>query len=158
MAQESVAIMRALNNQMMLTVSLNYLGIVYLAAGDLGAAHDALVEVIQQAWKHGYLGHLMNAFYSVAEWLVLASQTLDRSAALEHQSLAVAALHCVRTHKATWHFFKDKAAQLQEKIEVSLPADVLATAIAHGQNATVEEMVDKILDAISNSAPEKAQG
>jgi predicted ATPase len=62
MAQEAVAIMQALNSQMMLTVSLSWLGAVYLVAGDFAAAHDALVEVIQRAWEHGYLAHLMNAF------------------------------------------------------------------------------------------------
>jgi len=72
---------------------------------------------------------------------VQESHTLDRPAALEHQALAVAALHCVRTHKATWHFFKDKAAQLQAEIEESLPADLCAAAIACGQSCTLEELV-----------------
>ena len=141
LAQESVAIQRAINNQMQLTLSLNYLGVAFLAAGDPKAARKALVEAIQGAWKHDYLFNLMTGFYYVAELLVQESHTLDRPAALEHQALAVAALHCVRTHKATWHFFKDKAAQLQAEIEESLPADLCAAAIACGQSCTLEELV-----------------
>lgn len=141
--------MQALNNQMMLTVSLGWLSVAYLAAGDLAATHGALVEVIQRAWEHGYLFTLMNGFYYVAELLVQESHTLDRPAALERQALAVAALHCIRTHKATWQFFKDKAAQLQAKIEESLPIDVRAAAIARGQSCTVEEMVATLLEAVA---------
>ncbi|MCE7979590.1 MAG: hypothetical protein DYG89_00240 [Caldilinea sp. CFX5] len=145
LAQEAVAIERAINNQIHLTLSLNYLGVAYLSAGDLKAARNALVEAIQRAWQHGYLFNLMIGFYYVAEWLVQESHTLDGPAALERQALAVAALCCVRTHKATWQFFKDKAAQLQAKIEDALPADLRATAIARGQSCTLEEMVSVLL-------------
>ncbi|MCB0188429.1 MAG: hypothetical protein KDE31_29365, partial [Caldilineaceae bacterium] len=129
---------------------LNYLGVAFLAAGDLKAARKALVEAIQRAWQHGYLFNLMNGFYYVAELLVQESQALDQLAALEHQALAIAALCCVRTQAATWHFFKDKAAQLQAKIEAALPADLRATAIARGQNSTVEEMVNVLLAEANN--------
>jgi tetratricopeptide (TPR) repeat protein len=148
LTQEAVAIERAINNQMHLSLSLNYLGVAFLAAGDRKAARKALAEAIQRAWQHGYLFNLMNGFYYVAELLVQESQTLDRPAALEHQTLAVAALHCVRTHKATWQFFKDKAAQLQAKIETALPADVRTRAITRGQHSTVEEMVATLLAAM----------
>ncbi|MFN8490783.1 MAG: tetratricopeptide repeat protein [Caldilineaceae bacterium] len=148
LAQEAVAIQRAIHNQMHLSLSLNYLGVAFLAAGDLHAARKALAEAIQRAWKHGYLFNLMNGFYYVAELLVQESQTLDRPAALEHQALAVAALHCVRTHKATWKFFKDKAARLQAKIERMLPAEVRTAAIERGTGSTLDEMVNAVLGAV----------
>jgi len=149
LAQEAVTIMRAVNNRMMLTVELSWLSVAYLAAGDLAAAHDTLVEVIQRAWEHGYLAQLMNAFYYVAEWLVLGSNPLNLPAAFERQSLAVTVLSCVRTQAATWHYFKDKAAQLQAKIEDALPADLRATAIARGQSCTLEEMATTLLEAMA---------
>jgi hypothetical protein len=134
---------------MMLTVSLSWLGAVYLVAGDFAAAHDALVEVIQRAWEHGYLAHLMNAFYYVAEWLVAEKRSVDSPSALEARALAVTVLNFVRPQTETWQFFKDKAAQLQAKIEESLPADLRATAIARSQTATLEVMVAILLGEVA---------
>lgn len=147
LTQEAVTIAQAVNSQMVLTLCLNYLGVAKMAAGDLAAARSALMEAIQRAWAHRYLYNLMNAFYYVAEWLVLESKPLDHPAALDRHALAVTALSCVRSQAATWHFFKDKAAQLQAKIEAALAADVRATAIARGQSCTLEEMVATLLDA-----------
>lgn len=149
LAQESVATTRALNNQMMLTLSLDWLSAAYLAAGDWAAAHDALVEVIQRAWEHGYLAQLMNAFYYMAEWLVAEKRNLDSPSALEYKALAVTVLSFVHPQKETWQFFKDKAAQLQAEIEGALPADVCVTAIARGQSCTLEEMVATLLEAMA---------
>ncbi|MEZ4867846.1 MAG: AAA family ATPase [Caldilineaceae bacterium] len=148
--QKAVAIARAVNSQMVLTLCLNYLGVALMAAGDLAAARTALTEAIQRAWAHRYLYNLMNAFYYVAEWLVLKIHALDRPGALEHQALAVTTLSCVRTQTVTWQFFKDKATQLQAEIEESLPADLCTTAIARGQSCTLEEMVNVLLAEVDN--------
>lgn len=145
LTQEAVAIAQAVNSQMVLTLCLNYLGVALMAAGDLTAACRALMEAIERAWAQRYLYNLMNAFYYVAELLVLESNALDHSAALERQALAVTALSCVRTQPATWHFFNEKAAQLQAKIEEELPADMCATAIASGQSCALEDLVATLL-------------
>ncbi|MEZ4726093.1 MAG: hypothetical protein R3E79_03045 [Caldilineaceae bacterium] len=158
LTQEAVTIAQAVNSQMVLTLCLNYVGVALMAAGDLPAACSALMEAIQRAWAHRYLYNLMTAFYYVAELFMAENHNVDSLSALECNALAVTVLSFVCIQPATWHFFKDKAAQLQAKIAASLPADVCATAIACGQNATVEEIVDKILDAVRNSAPAKAQG
>ncbi|MCE7979599.1 MAG: hypothetical protein DYG89_00285 [Caldilinea sp. CFX5] len=147
LTQEAVAIARAADTQMVLTLCLNYLGVALMAAGDLTGARRALSEAIHRAWEHGYLYNLMNAFYYVAELFVLESTSLDRPLALERQTLAITTLSCVRTQVTTWHFFKDKAAQLQAQIVGALPADLCATAIAHGQTATVAAMVATLLGA-----------
>ncbi|MEZ4867858.1 MAG: tetratricopeptide repeat protein [Caldilineaceae bacterium] len=150
LAQEAVAIERTANNQMHLSLSFNYLGVALLAAGDLKAARKALVEAIQRAWQHGYLFMLMIGFYYAAELLVQESQTLELPSALQLQALAVTTLIYVRTHKATWRFYKDKAAQLQAKIEEALPGDLCAAAIACGQSCTLEEMVNVLLAEADN--------
>ncbi|MEZ4620169.1 MAG: hypothetical protein R2867_32330 [Caldilineaceae bacterium] len=156
LAQEAVAIEQAINDQMHLTLSFNYLGVAFLAAGDLKAARKALVEAIQRGWKHGYLFMLMIGFYYVAELLVKESHILDQPNALECQALAVTALICVRTHKATWRFYKDKAAQLQAKIEKALPTDLCATAIAQGQTSAVAELVTILLSAVAKESDQAA--
>jgi len=145
LAQESVAIMRSVNNQMMLTMSLNCLSIAYLAAGDFVATRNTLVEVVRRAWEQGYLFSLMIALYYLAELWVLESQPPAQPGALDRQTLAVTTLSCVRTQPATWHFFKEKAAQLQAQIENTLPVDLRAAAIARGQTCTLDEMVATLL-------------
>lgn len=149
LTQEAVTIAQAVNSQMVLTLCLNYLGVALMAAGDLTAARRALMEAIERAWAQRYLYNLMNAFYYVAELLVLESNTPDRPAALERQALAVTALSCVRTQPATWHFFKEKAAQLQAKIGEAVPTEVRAIAIARGKNSTLGEMVATLLEAVA---------
>jgi len=148
-AQEAVIITHTVNSQMILTLCLNYWGVVLSAAGDLAAARRSLVEAVQRAWAHRYLYNLMTAVYYLAELLVLESRTLDPPGALERQTLAITALSCVRTQAATWHFFKDKAAQLQAQIEGALPADLRATASVCGQTSTLEEIVTTLLDALA---------
>lgn len=146
--QEAVAIMRAVNNRMMLTVELSWLSVAYLAAGDLAAAHDTLVEVIQRAWEHRYIAQLMNAFYFAAEWLVAENRSVDSASILECKSLAVSVLTFMRSQTETWQFFKEKATQLQAEIAEALPADLCAAAIARGQSCTVEEIVNAVLTAM----------
>jgi len=144
LAQEAVATTRAVNSQMMLTLSLNYLGTALIAAGDFVRARHTLIEAIQRAWDHQYFYNLMTAFYYFAELLVLESHSADPPVALERKGLAVALLSCVRTQTATWQIFKDKAAQLQAEIEGTLPAEMCATAIARGQSSTLDEMVNAL--------------
>lgn len=145
LAQEAVALMREINNQIALTGCVIFLGVVLFAAGDLMAVRRTLLEAVQQAWNHQIIYSLMTAFYYFAELLVLESQTLDRPVMLERQALAYTVLSCVCTHKATWHFFKDKAAKLQARIEDALPADLRTAAIARGQSCTLEEIVATLL-------------
>jgi tetratricopeptide (TPR) repeat protein len=101
LTQETLAIARAANMQMVLTLCLNYLGVALMAAGDLAGAHRALSEAIERAWAHRYFYNLMNAFYYVAELSLLESNTLDQPAALECQTVVVTAFSCVRTQAAT---------------------------------------------------------
>ena len=146
LAREGVAITREVNSQMMLTLSLNYLGAALLAAGDWVAARHTLLEAIQRAWDHQYFYNLMNAFYYFAEMLVLETNDSNLPVALERKALVVTVLSCVRTQAATWQIYRDKAAQLQAEIEGALPAELLASAIARGQSCTLEEMVNVLLE------------
>lgn len=148
LAQEAVAITRTVNNHMMLSLSLNYLGAARIAAGQAEAARVALIEAIQLAWQDRYLYNLMTAFFFAAQWLALESHNADRVCALEHLALAVTALSFVRTNKATWQFFKDKAAQLQAELEGALPAEERTSAVNRGQNGATEEMVGALLSTM----------
>jgi len=145
LAQEAVTITREVNSQMMLTLSLNYLGAALIAAGDSVAARHTLLEAIQRAWSHQYFYNLMTAFYYFAELLVLESNAADLPIRADHRRFALELLSCVRTQPATWQIFKDKAAQLQAEIEDALPAELRATAIAQGQSRTLGEMVSTLL-------------
>ncbi len=148
LAQEAVVLTRATHSQMMLTLSLNYLGAALLAAGDLAAARSALMEAIRQAWEQGFVYNLMTAFYFSAELLVLETPSLERPGALERQALAVTVLSFVRSQAATWQYFKDKAAHLQMEIESALSAELGAAAIVRGQSCTPAEMVGALLGVL----------
>jgi predicted ATPase len=143
-AQRAVAMVRDTDNQLRLILNLNYLGAALIGAGDITAARRALLEAIPLAWA-AYHGFLVIGFYYFAELLVLESQTADLPVALEHKSLAVMLLSCVRTQTATWQIFKDKAAQLQAEIEGALPAELFNAAVQRGESCTVQEMVNALL-------------
>jgi len=119
-----------------------------LAAGDWVTARHTLLEAIQRAWDHEYFYNLMTAFYYFAELLVLESHVADLADSLERNALALTLLSCVRTQPSTWQIFKDKAAQLQAEIESALPSEMLASAIAHGQRCSLEEMVSVLLGTV----------
>lgn len=148
MAQEAVAITRAVNSQLMLTLSLNHLGAVLARAGDWSAARDTLREAIQRGWQNQYFFFLMEGFYFFAELLVRESAALEMRARFERKSLALTLLSCVRAQPATWRSFKDKAAQLQAEIEDALPAELRTTAIARGQSCSLEELVKTLLEQV----------
>lgn len=141
LAQESVALMREINNQIALTGCVIFLGVVFLAAGDLIAARHTLLEAIQRGWNHQIIYSLMMAFYYFAELLVLESRSADLPVELERKGLATIVLSFVRNHTSAWQIYKDKAAQLQSEIEESLPTKAYAAAIARSQSCTLEEMV-----------------
>jgi tetratricopeptide (TPR) repeat protein len=149
LARQAVAILRDTENLMMLIVSLYSLGAALISAGDFVAARQALGEACQRALVAEISYFVANTFYYFAELLVLESHDADLPLALEHKSLAVALLSCVRSQSATWQIYKDKAAQLQAEIEDSLPTEMCATAIAHGQNSTLEEMVAIVLGTVA---------
>jgi tetratricopeptide (TPR) repeat protein len=144
-ARQAVAIVRDTEDLMMLVLSLNSLGAALISAGDFAAARQALNEALQRLLTAQYPFFTVIAFYYFAELLVLQSHDADLPLALERKSLAVALLSCVRTQPATWQIYKDKAAHLQAEIEEALPIDVLTTAIARGQNSTLEEMASSLL-------------
>jgi tetratricopeptide (TPR) repeat protein len=143
LARQAVAITREINGQIMLTLSLNYLGAALLAAGELGEARATLIEAVRQEWDH-YPYNLMVAFYYFAELLELESRHADPPDALARKREAVALLARVRTDAATWQVYRDRAAALQARIEATLPAGALA-AVEHAQSQTVEEMVSALL-------------
>jgi len=127
---------------MMLTLSLNYLGAVLIAAGDFEEARQTLREAIQRAWKHQYFYNVMTAFYYFAELLVQEEKGADLPMMAERRRCALELLSCVRAQPVTWQIFKDKAAQLQAQIEGALSADMRAIAIQNGQSRTLAEMVN----------------
>jgi len=81
--------------------------------------------------------------------LVAEQRSVDAASALECKALAVTLLSFVRPQTETWQFFKEKAAQLQAQIEDGLPAEIRTTAISRWENCTMEEMVRKVLDAVT---------
>jgi tetratricopeptide (TPR) repeat protein len=150
LAQAAVATTRAVNGQVMLTVSLNYLGAVLIIAGDLVTARHTLIEAIQRGWEYQYYYNLMTAFYYFAELLVQESRATNLPGSLDRQALAVTLLSCVRTQTATWQIFKDKAAQLQSEIEGALPGELFSAAVQQGQSYTLQEMVNALLEGEPN--------
>ena len=151
LARQAVAITRGIDGQMMLIVSLNYLGAALLAAGELVEARRTLLEAIQRAWDYQFLFSVMIGFYYFAELLALESRHTEPASALAHKSLAVTLLSCVRTDTATWQIFKDKAAELQAQIEGALAAEVLGAALLEEENRTVKELVSIVLGATTAS-------
>ena len=145
LARQAVAITRAIDGQMMLIFSLNYLGAALLAAGELVEARHTLLEAVQRAWDHQYLFSVMIAFYYFAELLAYESHYAELPDALERKCLAVALLSCVRAQAATWQIFKDKAAELQAQIESALPVEMLTAALRQGESRTVAQMVGTLL-------------
>jgi len=148
MAQEAVATTRAVNSQMMLTVSLNHLGAVLVSAGDLVAARATLLEAIQRGWQNQYLFFLMEGFYFFADLLVRESDATALPDRPDQKALALTLLSCVRSQPATWQSFRDKAAQLQTQIEDGLPVEIRAAAIDRGQSCNLEEMVVTLLGVV----------
>lgn len=147
-ARQAVAIMRDTEDPLMLIASLYSLGAALISIGDFVGARQALNEACQRALVAQIPFFVANAFYYFAELLVMESHDADLPLTLEHKSLAVTLLSCIRSQATTWQIYKDKAAQLQAEIEESLPVKVCATAIAGGQSCTLEEMGATLLNAI----------
>jgi len=145
---QSLTIARDAGEHMMLPLSLNYYGAALIGSGDTVAARATLLEASQRALAAKFSYFLMNAFYYFAELLVLESKAVKPASALAHKRLAATLLSCVRSHSSTWQIYRDKAAQLQAEIEGEIPMEMLATAIAYGQNATLEEMVATLLEIV----------
>jgi tetratricopeptide (TPR) repeat protein len=156
-ARQAAAILRDTENLMKLIVSLYSLGAALSSAGDVAAARQALNEACQQALVARIPHFVANALYYFAELLVLESRAVNPPLALERKSLAVALLSCVRSQSATWQIYKDKATQLQAEIESVLPAEMLATAIAHGQGCTLEEMASALLRGQADTRVDEAK-
>jgi predicted ATPase/DNA-binding NarL/FixJ family response regulator/transcriptional regulator with XRE-family HTH domain len=144
-ARQAVAITSAIDNQMLLSLSLCYLGAASIAAGEPVEAGRTLLEAIQRGWHSEYFRNVMIAFYYFAELLILESLHTAPAGALARTSLAVTLLSCVRTQTATWQVFRDKATQLQAEIAGSLPAAVLAAAVERGQRRNLAEIVSALL-------------
>jgi DNA-binding NarL/FixJ family response regulator len=155
MARQAVVIARSINGQMILTLSLPYLGAALTAAGEGIEAHGALVEAVQRAWQHQYDHHLMLAFYYFAELLIAESRTADSAGALARRSQAVTLLNCVSTDAATWQVFRDKAAALLVDIQGALPTATFAAAQQEGASITVAQVVSIVLG--ENSAAPRAE-
>jgi len=85
----AVGVTRAVNNQMMLTHSLNCLGAALLAADELAQARYTLRAAIEQAWTHHYVYHLMIGFYYFADLLVRESDAEPIPNALAPRALAI---------------------------------------------------------------------
>jgi hypothetical protein len=142
---------------MMLIVSLYSLGAALISAGDVAAARQALNEALQRLLLAQYPFFTVIAFYYFAELLVLEGRAANLPLALARKSLAVALLTCVRSQSAAWQIYRDKAAQLQAQIADALPAEMLATAIAHGQRCPLEEMASSLLGDQADSLIDDAQ-
>ncbi|MCE7979580.1 MAG: hypothetical protein DYG89_00190 [Caldilinea sp. CFX5] len=148
-AREAVALARDTGDQMMLVLCFNYLGATLIGSGNRTEARYALREAIEQVLPTRHTAFLLNTLYYFAELLMLECYNAHPPDAFECQTLAVTLLSCVRTQKATWQIYKNKAAQLQAEIEEVLPAEMCAAAIARGQNSTLDEMVVIALEAVT---------
>jgi DNA-binding NarL/FixJ family response regulator len=145
LGRQAVATTRNIDGQMMLIISLDYLGAVLLAAGEFEEARVTLLEAIRRAWDQQYLFSLMIAFYYFAELLLLESHHVGPEGALERKRLAVALLSRMRTEPATWRAFQDKAEGLQASVKCDLPAALYRSAVAAGQNQAVGQLVNTLL-------------
>jgi ATP/maltotriose-dependent transcriptional regulator MalT len=152
LARQAVAITRHIDGQMMLIVSLDYLGAVLLAAGELEEARETLIEAIRRAWEHQYLFSLMIAFYYFAELLVLESQHAGPEDE-QRKHLALALLDCTRREEGTWQAFRDMAAVLQAKIAGALPSPLPAGTQQGFAGRSVAELVSLVLGEQSQGAP-----
>jgi DNA-binding CsgD family transcriptional regulator/tetratricopeptide (TPR) repeat protein len=152
LARQAVAITRHIDGQMMLIVSLDYLGAVLLAAGELEEARETLIEAIRRAWGHQFLFSLMIAFYYFAELLVLESQHAGPEDE-QRKHLALALLDCTRREEGTWQAFRDMAAVLQAQIAGALPSPLPAGAQQGFTGRSVGELVSRVLGEQSQGTP-----
>ena len=144
-ARQAVALCRDTDNRMRQISNLIYLGAALIGAGEHASARQTLLDVLPYAQKD-HVGFLLIGLYYFAELLVLESRVADLPGPLARQALAMTLLSCVRTHRATWQIYRDKAAQLQAEIAGALPVEMRAAAIARGQSCTLEEMVNAVLE------------
>ena len=144
-ALRAVALSRSTGDQITLIHVLTCLGAALIGAGNSVEARNVLSEAIRQVLPTRHVAFLLNTFYYCAELLVLESRAADPLRPPGRLAGAVTLLSCVRTQTATWQIYKEKAAQLQMEIAEALPADVRATAIAHGQSCTLAELATTLL-------------
>jgi tetratricopeptide (TPR) repeat protein len=145
LARQAVAITRQAGNEIILVLSLNYLGAVLIEAGELIEARQVLSEAGRRAWEAQYLAHVMTTFYFVAELLTREAITSEPPSTQSSRCQTVALLTHVCNHPAARQIFKDKAAHLQTEIQATLPTELYVAAIQHGNHSSLHDLIGPLL-------------
>ena len=116
---------------------------------DFQASRHHLLEAIKRSWELQVLPFVVTALYYLADLLAAESTLPDLAAELSAQKKgsALELLSLVLEHPGWWQPFKDRASDLQGRLESELPANVVIAAKARGRKLALEEVVEKILNA-----------
>lgn len=142
LAEEGLALARALGSPVYLSHMLYCLGEAAYAQGKLGQARLYLVEALQLTAATDLLANLSIALFHYAMLLVKESES-DAAESTELHSQAIAVFGVVQQHPATWQVYKARAAALLAQA----PATALAATQIYPETATLSEVVTEILRA-----------
>jgi predicted ATPase len=144
LAEEGLAIARELGSPVYLSHILYCLGETAYRTGDLPASRRYLLEALQLTSETGLLAYLSIALFHYA--VLLIEESADAPAdATPQRAQALALLTLVQSHPATWHLFRERAAQQAATLEAQLPPEIVAKAKAHGAQLLPDQAVMEIL-------------
>lgn len=125
------------------------LGWAIRGSGDYADGRRLLNEAIRLAHETELWPPVAMILYEYAQLLVAESEataTQERPG-LQRKTLALELLTFVRTLPSTWQAICDRAARLQTKLEAALPEDLVASAVARGNEYTLDRVVNKLLQS-----------
>jgi predicted ATPase len=144
LAEEGLAIARELGSPVYLSHILYCLGETAYHTGDLPASRRYLLEALQLTSETGLLAYLSIALFHYAS-LLIEESAASQLQATPQRAQALALLTLVQSHPATWHLFRERAAQRATDLAKQLPPDVIVQAKAYGANLLPDQAVVEIL-------------
>jgi predicted ATPase/DNA-binding SARP family transcriptional activator len=150
--KEGLAIARSLNSPVYIAHNLYCLTETACGLNDLQSGRRYLWEGLQIADKAQLFSNQTIYLYYYA--LILAKESnlagVVAPARPQAQVQALETLALVRRHPACWQLYKERAAQLRDRIARDLPAQVVAAAEKRGATLALEDLVAEILAGSPN--------
>jgi hypothetical protein len=134
-AQEGLALARALDSAIYTTYHLSILGRVAASRREFTDSRRYLSAALQAGYKAGLWIQLTLTVYQVAQALIqeAAFAGADNPIYLTRHGRAIELLAAIAHYPAAWHVLRARARRQIDDVWPNLPASLVETAIAHGQ-------------------------
>jgi predicted ATPase len=154
-AHEGLTIARRLGSLIHISGCLSALGRAACELRDFQASNAYLREALALASEaHLSIGDIRALFHTAV--LVVKERGLtsrDTQANMQRGLRVLEALEIAIRHPASWHYYQARGQRLSDELRRSLPADLVAAAIARGQRLDWQASVAALLRELADSDP-----